>query len=154
MPTVNVTERKVAPRLDTGLLAGAVAGIVVWVWMLLIGALGDGGAADYPVFLSGLVLGDTVLTDPVFGLDWLVGTAVHFVTWGLIGIIWALVWPRVRQYGTFSPALIFAIVMYVLIEQLIGRLINPAIVDAIGFTGLWIGYLLGGFTLAWRYRSA
>lgn len=154
MPTVNVTERKVSPRLDQGLLTGLIGGAVVWVWMLLIGALGGGAAADYAVYVSGIVLGSSVLDSPGFGVEWLIGTAVHFVTWALIGIVWAVLWPKIRRYGTWTPALLFAIVMYLVVEQVIGRLINPEIVDAIGFTGLWVGYLFAGFVFAFRYRSA
>jgi len=154
MPNVNVVERKVTPKLDQGLLTGLIGGAVVWIWMLLIGALGGGSAADYPVQLSGLVLGSSVLDAPGFGVEWLIGTAIHFVTWALIGIVWALIWPKIRKYGTFSPALIFAVVMYFVVEQIIGRLINPEVVDAIGFAGLWIGYVLAGFVFALRYRGA
>ncbi|MSU76136.1 hypothetical protein EXS54_01540 [Patescibacteria group bacterium] len=155
MPTVNVTERKVSPRLDQGLLTGLIAGGVVWVWMLLIGALGGGSAAEYAVNVSGFVLGNAPLNNSSsFGVDWLIGTAVHFVTWALIGIVWALIWPKIRRYGIWTPALLFGIVMYLIVEQFIGRLINAEVVNAIGFSALWIGYILAGFVFAFRYRKA
>lgn len=153
MPNVNVTERKVSPKLDYGLLTGLIAGAAVWVWMLLIGGLGGGSAADYGTYVSGFALGSGVIDSPGFGPEWLMGTGIHFVTWALIGIVWALLWPKIRKYGTFSVALIFAVVMYFLIEQIVGRLINAAVVDAIGFTGLWFGYLFGGLVFAFRYRG-
>lgn len=153
MPQVNVVERKHAPKLDRGLLAGLVAGAVVWVWMLLIGALGGGAAADFGSFLSASVLGPDALDSSGFGLDWLIGSAIHFVVWALIGIVWALLWPKIRRYGTLSPSLLFALAAYVIVVQVIGRLVEPEMVSAFGVTGLLLGYLFGGLAFAFRYRT-
>ena len=153
MPQVNVVERKHVPKLDRGLLAGLFAGAAVWLWMLLIGGLGDGAAADYGSFLSAAVLGPEALDSPGFGPDWLVGTAVHFVVWALVGIVWSLLWPKLRRYGTLSTSLLFALAAYVVVVQVIGRLIEPEMVDALGVTGLLFGYFFGGLALAFRYRG-
>ncbi|MDP4000327.1 MAG: hypothetical protein Q8Q11_02760 [bacterium] len=153
MPQVNVVERKHVPKLDRGLLAGLVAGAVVWAWALLIGALGSGAAADYGSFVSASVLGPDALDSPGFGLDWLVGSAVHFVVWALIGIVWALLWPKLRKYGVLSTSLLFALAAYVVVVQIIGRLIDPEMVSALGVTGLLFGYLFGGLAFAFRYRT-
>jgi hypothetical protein len=155
MPNVNVTERTVSPRLDQGLLTGLIAGAVVAVWMILIGALGEGHAADQGVFTSSIVLGPKVFSDSVgFGAHWLIGEVVHFVTFGLIGIVWALGWPKIRRFGTWTPALLFGIVMYLVVVQVISRIIQPGLPTHLGFSGLWIGYILAGFVFAYRYRGA
>ncbi|HEY8108957.1 MAG TPA: hypothetical protein VIF43_03040 [Patescibacteria group bacterium] len=153
MPQVNVVERKHVPKLDRGLLAGLFAGAVVWTWMLLVGALGDGSAADFGSFLSASVLGPDAIESPKLGLDWLIGSAIHFVVWAFIGIIWAVAWPKIRRYGALSSSLLFALVAYIVVVQVIGRLIDPSMVDALGITGLLIGYLFGGLALAFRYRT-
>ncbi len=154
MPQVNVTERKVSPKLDQGLVTGVYAGAVVWVWMLLIGALGGGAAADFGVFLSAAVLGPDAVGNPGFGADWLIGSVIHFVEWAILGVAWALLWPTIRKYGTLTPALLFSIAAYVIVVQIIMRLIEPAATDSLGVAGYLIGFILGGFTFAWRYRKA
>lgn len=154
MPQVNVTERKVSPRLDQGLLTGLIAGAVVAVWMLLIGALGGGSAADQGAFTSAIVLGAGNAGEAGFGVHWLIGELVHFVTFGVIGIIFALAWPKLRKYGVWSPALLFWVAAYVVVVQIISRIIVPGLPGQLGVAGLLIGYVLAGFVFAYRYRSA
>lgn len=154
MPQVNVTERKVSPKLDQGLITGVYAGAVAWVWMLLIGALGAGSAADFGVYLSATVLGPDAVQSPGFGGDWLIGSVIHFVYWAVLGVVWALLWPTIRRYGTLTPALLFSIAAYVVVVQIILRLIEPATVESLGVSGHLIAFILGGFTFAWRYRRA
>jgi hypothetical protein len=154
MPQINVTERKVTPRLDQGLLNGLIAGAVVSVWMIIIGALGSGSAADHGVAVSVAALGEGALNKIGFNGNWLIGEIVHFVTFAFLGLIFALVWPRIRKYGTWTPALLFGLAAYVVVVQIIGRLIEPEMANALTGIGLIIGYLLAGITFAIRYRRA
>lgn len=154
MPNINVTERKVSPKLDQGLISGLIAGAVVSVWMILIDALGSGTAADHGVAVSASVLGNSVFEDPRFGFNWLIGEVVHFATFAFLGLIFALVWPRIRQYGTWTPALLFGLGAYVAVVQIIGRLIDPMMANELTNLGLIIGYLFAGITFAVRYRRA
>lgn len=154
MPNVNVTERKVTPKLDYGLVTGLIAGAIVAVWMILIGALGGGHAADQGVFTSSIVLGPEVFGKVGFNLNWVVGEIVHFVTWMLLGVVFALLWPKIRKYGVWTPSLLFGIAAYFVVVQVISRIIQPEFPAEIGFAALWIGYLIGGLVFAFRYRSA
>jgi hypothetical protein len=154
MPNITVSERSVGPKLDQGLISGLIAGAVVSVWMILIGALGSGTAADHGVAVSAAALGNGVFDSTGFGLNWLVGEIVHFVTFAFLGLIFALVWPRIRQYGTWTPALLFGLVSYVVIVQVISRLISPEMANHLTGIGLILGYLFAGITFAIRYRRA
>lgn len=154
MPNVNVTERQVSPRLDQGFITGLIAGAVVAVWMILIGALGGGQAADQGVFTSAIVLGAGNAGHVGFGAHWLIGELVHFVTFGALGIIFALAWPKLRRYGVWSPSLIFWVAAYVVVVQIISRIIVPGLPGQLGVTGLLTGYVLAGLVFAYRYRSA
>lgn len=153
MPNVNVTERKVSPKLDYGLTTGLIAGLFVTAWMLTIGAIGQGSAADHGVFTSSLVLGPKVFGEVGFNLNWLVGEVVSLVGWALIGIAYALAWPKIRRYGTWTPALLFMIAVYIVVVQIIDRIIQPQLPAELGFAGLFVAYVISGFIFAFRYRS-
>lgn len=154
MPQINVTERTVTPKLDYGLLTGLIAGGVVSVWMILIGALGSGRAADFGVYKSAVALGNGVLDKVGFGAHWLVGEIVILATFALIGVVFALAWPRIRRYGTWTPAILFWLAVYVIDIQIVVRLISPETAHHLSGVGLIIGYLLAGFVFAFRYRRA
>lgn len=154
MPNINVTERKVSPRLDYGLITGLVAGLFVTAWMLTIGAIGQGSPADHGVFTSSIVLGPKVFDEVGFNLNWVIGEVVHLVTWMLIGVVFAVAWPKIRTYGTWTPSLLFGIAAYIVVVQIISRIIQPGLPAHLGFAGLFIGYVISGFIFAYRYRSA
>jgi hypothetical protein len=153
MPNVNVTERKVTPKLDYGLVTGLIAGLFIMAWMLTIGAIGQGSATDHGVFTSSIVLGSKVFSESGFGADWIIGEIVNLVTWMLIGVVFALAWPKIRKYGVWGPSLIFMIVAYFVVVQIIGRIISPQLPSELGFAGLFIGFVISGFIFAFRYRS-
>lgn len=154
MPNITVTERTVAPKLDYGLLTGLIAGGVVSVWTLLIGTLGNGTAADFGAFKGALALGTDTLTGIGFNLNWLVGQIVHLAAFALIGVIFALVWPRIRTYGTWTPAVLFWLAAYIIDVQIIVRLISSEVASELTSVGVVIAYLLAGLVFAFRYRRA
>lgn len=154
MPNVTVSERRVSPKLDLGLSTGLLAGAVVFVWMFLVGALGKVGAAGYPAYLSSLVGGSGAFDHVGFGVNWLVGSVVHFALFVLIGITFALLWPRIRKYGTWTPSILFSLAAYLVIFQVAGRIIQPELASHLGGIGLPVGFLLAGFMFAYRYRRA
>ncbi len=153
MPNVNVTERKVSPKLDYGLVTGLIAGLFFMAWMLTIGAIGSGSPADHGVFVSSIILGPKVFTEVGFNLNWLIGEIANLVTWSLIGVVFALAWPKIRRYGVWTPSLLFAIAAYVVVVQVIGRIISPELPAHLGFAGPFIGYVISGFIFAYRYRG-
>lgn len=152
MPTINVTERKVSPRLDRGLLAGLIAGGVVFIWTFIVGTLSAVGAASMPVFLSSLALGPDVFDKVGFNGNWLIGTVMFFCLFTLIGILFAAVWPSIRKYGTWTPALLFSLAVYLVFFQVLGRIIQPGMAAHLNDFGLITGFILAGFAFAYRYR--
>lgn len=154
MPTINVTERTVTPRLDQGLISGLIAGAVVAVWLTLVGFLSEAGGASTPVYVSSLALGTDVFSNVGFNGNWLVGTLIHFIVFSLIGIVFALVWPRLRQYGTFTPAILFGLAAYVVVFQVVGRIARPEMAAQLNDFALIIGFIIAGFVFAFRYRRA
>lgn len=153
MPNIAVTERKVSPKLDQGLLAGLIAGGVVFVWLFLIGALSSSGAASYPSYLSAIV-GTDGLANVGFNGNWLVGSVTHFVLFALIGIVFALVWPRLRKYGTWTPAILFSLAVYVVDFQIIARIVDNEMAKQLNDFGLITGFFLAGVAFAYHYRHA
>lgn len=153
MPQVAVTERTVSPKFDFGLITGLIAGGIVSLWMLVVGGLGAGTAADHGVIVSALVLGDGAFNEVGFNGNWIVGQVVHLAIFALLGIVFAAVWPRIRQYGTLTPAVLFWFAAYFVVVQLIGRLLEPEMAGRLGIS-LLIGYLIAGFVFAIRYRRA
>ncbi len=154
MPTINVTERTVTPKLDQGLISGLIAGAVVAVWVTLVGALSAAGAASAPVYVSSLALGTDVFNNVGFNGNWLVGTLIHFIVFALVGVVFALVWPRLRSYGTLAPAVLFGLAAYVVVFQVTGRIARPELAAQLNDFALIIGFILAGFVFAFRYRRA
>ncbi len=154
MPSINVTERTVTPKLDQGLLAGLIAGGVVFVWTFLIGALSDAGAASTPAHLAALAVGPSALDSNAFGLNWLIGSIIWFILFAVLGIVFALLWPRLRKSGTWVPAIVYALASYVVLFQLIGRIIQPGLPGQLNNFALITGFFLAGVVFAYRYRRA
>lgn len=154
MPTINVTERTVTPKLDQGLLTGLIAGAIVAVWTTLVGALSSAGAASTPVYVSSLALGTKVFSEVGFNGNWLIGAVIHFAVFALVGIVFALAWPKLRRYGTWTPSILFGIAAYVVIFQVIGRIVRPEMAGYLNDFGLVTGFIIAGFTFAYRYRRA
>lgn len=156
MPTINVTEREVSPQFDRGLKVGLIAGLIVLVWVTLLGALSHAGIASTPTYLSSLALGTEALDQDNIGFNgyWLVGTIIHFAIFALIGIVFAAVWPRLRRYGTWTPSILFGIAAYFVVFQIIGRLIEPGLAKALDDVSVFMGFVIAGFYFASRYRRA
>lgn len=153
MPTINVTERTVHPRLDQGLLAGLIAGGISYVWLLLVGLL-SGGAAGTFTNLAALAIGPGAFDTTGRHGDWLVGTVIYFGIFSLLGIAFALAWPKLRRYGTWTPSILFSLAVYLLVFQIIGRISQPALAAHLNDFALIIGFIIAGFTLAYRYRKS
>lgn len=154
MPTVNVVERKVSPKLDQGLIAGLIAGAVVFGWMFLIGALSDGGAWSYPAQLSALAEGSKAYDNIGLNFYWLVGALIHFAAFALLGVLFAAVWPRLRANGTWAPSILFMLGAYLVLFQILGRIIEPDLPKNLNDFGLVTGFFFAGIAFAWRYRRA
>ena len=153
MPNITVSERAVAPKLDYGLITGLIAGVFVAVWVTFVGAL-SGGAASTPVYISSLALGNEVFDKVGFNGNWLVGSVLHFALFVLLGILYAALWPRLRQYGTWTPSVLYWLAAYLIVFQVLGRIISPEMAGHLNDFGLVTGFIIAGFVCAYRYRRA
>ena len=144
-PNIQVSERTVSPRFDRGLLAGLIAGGVSALWLTLIG-----GTKPF-VLTAGLFLG-AEYADTGFNAQWLTGLVAWLVLWSLAGIAFAALWPRLRRGGTWTPSIVFALAVYLLAYQVIGRMIDGGIVGELGFFGPLTAAFFAGVALAFRHR--
>ena len=147
MPNINVTERTVAPKLDQGLLAGLIAGGVSAVWLTLVGG-------SKPFVLTSVLFLGAERGDTGFNISWLTGLVAWLVLFALAGVVFSLLWPRLRKAGTWTPSILFSLAVYLLAYQIVGRMIDGDLVRELSFFGMITAFFFGGAALAFRYRRA
>jgi predicted anti-sigma-YlaC factor YlaD len=152
MPNINVTERRVRPRYDTGLLNGLIVGAVMYVWIFFIGLLSSEPLRIWKANAA-FMIGDDAFGKASTVSVWLLGSVVHFIGAALVGLLFAALWPTLRKKGTWAPSILFALGCYLLIYIVIGNFVFPRGAGINQFA-LLTAFFIGGATLAWRYRRS
>ena len=145
--TINNHRKTIGDIAVDGLLAGMAAGVVMALWLILVGLLGgEGPAATLGRF------------DPGAGGLPAIGALMHLAVAGIYGVIFALVVQALSGRWSLSPkpALYLVGVAYGLLLWLVARLVvlpdlNQTLGDitALNFLaahilyGVALGYLLG-----------
>lgn len=144
--TINNHRKTIGDIAVDGLLAGMAAGVVMALWLILVGLIGgEGPAATLRRF------------DPGAGGSPAIGALMHLAVAGIYGVIFALVAQALSGRWSLSPKLtLYLGVAYGLLLWLVARLVvlpdlNQALGDIVALNflaahilyGVVLGYLLG-----------
>jgi hypothetical protein len=154
MPNITVSERTVRPDFGLGVKTAIIAAFVVAAWLTLLGALSSAGAASPLVYLSSLLEGPGVFKDVSFNAHWTVGFGLLISIFVILGLIFSAVWPRVRRKSRFLSVLGFWIAAYLVIFQVIGRVVRPDLAGHLNDFAMVTGFLIAAVFFIRQYRRA
>ena len=119
--------RGLRSRIATGLVAGFVGSLTIWIYEMIILCF-----ATHSSTLPGvvqhtalLVFGPSILSYPL--VAFLLGAVIHCATGMAWGVIFALIWPTLRQAGTEATlaALGFGVVAWVVMHIVVLAVFSP-----------------------------
>jgi hypothetical protein len=144
------SESESHPRLQHGLagLQAGVAGAVIMLVWLMAGSFWERHSAWLvPNLLSTTFYGSNAYVARFTHTSW-VGLALIVAIYGILGVVWGLVWPAERKAWRRIAGMLFGLSAYFLLFDFVWKHVNPLVTLYAPNRQLQAGHLLWGLTLA------
>jgi hypothetical protein len=144
------SESKSHPRLQhalAGLQAGVAGSVIMLVWLTVGSFWVRRSAWLVPNLLSTTFYGSDAYTGRFTHASW-VGLALIVAIYGILGMVWGLVWPAERRAWRRIAGMLFGLLAYFLLFDFVWKHVNPLVTLYAPTRELQAGHLLWGLTLA------
>ena len=144
------SESESHPRLQhalAGLQAGVAGAVIMLVWLMMGSSWERHSAWLVPNLLSTTFYGSDAYTARFTHTSW-VGLALIVAIYGILGMVWGLVWPAERKAGRRIAGMLFGLLAYFLLFGFVWKHVNPLVTLYAPTRELQAGHILWGLTLA------